>query len=100
MSYSIAFDKSTDSPVRHNDFREERAEDPDFRIIKSIGPLWLIKALSQTAATWLRVNFEGPAGLGNNEISTDRAGANRFICKARGQSYRIEYIGPLGVNIF
>ena len=100
MFHSIVSDKKTSSPLRHNDFREECAEDPDFRIKKTAGPLWEIKALSLTAATWLRSNFDGPAGFGNNEIRTDLAGANRFMLKARGQCYRIEYIGPLGINIF
>ena len=46
MFHSIVSDKKTGSPLRHNDFREECAEDPDFRIKKTAGPLWEIKALS------------------------------------------------------
>ena len=100
MFHSVISGERTGSPLRQNDFREECVEHSDFRIKKTAGPLWEIRALSQATATWLRSNFEGPAGFGDNEIRTDLAGANRFMRKARGQCYRIEYIGPLGVNIF
>ena len=100
MFHSVISNERAGSPLRQNDFREGCIEAPDFRIKKTSGPVWEIKALSQTAATWLRSNFDGPAGFGSNEIRTDLAGANRFLRKARGQCYRIEYIGPHSVNIF
>lgn len=100
MFHSVVSEERIGSPLRQNDFREGCIEAPDFRIKKTAGPLWEIKALSQSAATWLRSNFDGPASFGNNEIRTDLAGANRFMRKARGHCYRIEYIGPLGINIF
>jgi hypothetical protein len=100
MFHSVVSDERTGSPLRVNDSRQRCIEAPDFRIKKTAGNLFEIKALSRIAATWLRSNFDGPAGLGDNDIRTDLAGANRFMRKARDQCYRIEYIGPHSVNIF
>ena len=97
MFHSLISDERTGSPLRQND--PKCIEAPDFRIKKTARHLWEIKALSQGAATWLRSNFDG-AAFGHNEIRTDLAGANRFMRKARGLSYRIEYVGPHSVNIF
>jgi hypothetical protein len=100
MFHSVVSDEWTGGPVHQNDFRKGCIETPDFRIKKIAGHLWEIMALSQSAASWLRSNFDGPAGSGNDNIRTDLAGANRFMREARGQYYRIEYIGPHSTNVF
>ncbi|MQW90099.1 hypothetical protein [Sinorhizobium saheli] len=77
-----------------------RSEGADFRIQRAADLMWEVSALSDRAARWVRANYQPVSPSDGDVIRTDLVGANRFMGKARTQGFRIEYIGPHGVNLF